>query len=1374
MRMGIAALLIVYCASYAGAETLFFDDFEDGPDSDWNMPNGGWVGENGVLNCVTSCGFGFCNPNLYAGGPDYLDYVVSFDFLITQANTNHGSSVACYIDLTNPVEFDEGTTSGYIIGCGYSPDGNPNNANCGIQRIDNSATPYLAEATGPEFWIEPGILYHMKIGREGNNLGIKKWTDGDPEPEWMLVATDDTYHGGYWMPTFWNQLGWIDNFLVEGSAPAQLNFGDITASSGLAGWSSAGSLSWMDFNDDGYGDLLGASQAGTPFLYLNDGSGVFTGQSQLLGSINQYSEYQIQPGDYDNDGDWDLLAFRGTSPEGHCRLWENRGGEYFDVTPPVLADLGRAYATFVDLDGDGHLEIITTSMLGQLNVPIHVLKLSENGDWAVQQVVESAPGMYGYAASMACGDLDDDGRTDVLAVTQTWGIGFNLFPMAVLRNDEESGLVPVANSGLGPMPEFPISFIDYDNDGDLDVHGGTTDYVQNGPEQVWLWRNDGGWSFTDVSQPGMHSPGSNYYCGAKVADPDRDGDWDYYQDIGAWTYSRFFANEDGLFVDRTLDVGLPMAGNGDSNAYGLWADIDGDHTDDLIISANRNTSGIWMMKTVNDSPNNWLEIAPQATVSNSGLFGVNVKVYLSDRVLRRFFVENDPVNYQNMMGVARFGLGNHTTADSVTVTWPSGFVSRVYGVLANQKIIVDEPPKPAVPEGVLFFDDFEDGADSAWNMPDGGWVGGNGVLYCVTSCGFGTCNPNLYAGGPGYLDYVVSFDFLITQANTYHGSSVACYIDLTNPIEFDEGTTSGYIIGGGWSSDGNPNNAVGGIQRIDNSTVVDLVLANGPQYWIEPGTLYHMKVGRNGGNLAIKKWTDGEPEPDWMLSVADDTYHGGYWMPTFWNQLGWIDNFLVEGPGAFRVRVEDVPDDEGGVLEASWTKHRDDSSSALHPVTSYEVQKLANAWEMVASIAAAEADSYTVQISTPDVYTIGQPEPFSAYRVVAQTDDPGVFFASAVDSAYSIDNLPPSRPQAQLTESGGYVVITWPTPEIPDFSEACIYRGTSSDFIPEEPFVCTEGGGYPDAISVLFYYTVQFSDIHGNVSEFSDIVSLLTAEPQYDEDFNDGVAEDFEVVSGNWEVINGQYHCYNSQAGVKHITTVGEATWSDYRFACDIQVTGAPEQEFLFRYQSPGDWYLFGVLPSPYNTAVLWKSVGGLQYLLAQVNNVVNAPNQLRHLAVEVQGATISAYFDGQLLLTYEDTDQPFLTGKVGLDAFADSSVGWQHAYFDNVSVEAIGTATAVPSPVFEQSTLQSYPNPFNPQTRIAFSLPTPGKVSLAVFDMRGRLVRTLVDDSLAAGAHTVTWDGRDAVGASMPSGTYFCRLTSPWGVETRKMGLIR
>jgi hypothetical protein len=87
---------------------------------------------------------------------------------------------------------------------------------------------------------------------------------------------------------------------------------------------------------------------------------------------------------------------------------------------------------------------------------------------------------------------------------------------------------------------------------------------------------------------------------------------------------------------------------------------------------------------------------------------------------------------------------------------------------------------------------------------------------------------------------------------------------------------------------------------------------------------------------------------------------------------------------------------------------------------------------------------------------------------------------------------------------------------------------------------------------------------------------------------------------------------------------------------------------------------------------------------------------------------------------------------------------------------------------------LQNRPNPFNPSTRIVFELPAPASLSLRVFDLQGRLVRTLVSGPLPGGIHEVTWGGRDDAGRPVSSGVYYYRLEHPDRVETRKMILLR
>ena len=87
----------------------------------------------------------------------------------------------------------------------------------------------------------------------------------------------------------------------------------------------------------------------------------------------------------------------------------------------------------------------------------------------------------------------------------------------------------------------------------------------------------------------------------------------------------------------------------------------------------------------------------------------------------------------------------------------------------------------------------------------------------------------------------------------------------------------------------------------------------------------------------------------------------------------------------------------------------------------------------------------------------------------------------------------------------------------------------------------------------------------------------------------------------------------------------------------------------------------------------------------------------------------------------------------------------------------------------------QNVPNPFNPATEIAFTVPEGGaSVSLRVYDLTGRLVRTLVDGHEPAGTRTVTWHGRDDRGQPLASGTYVYQLTAPAFSEVRTMVLLK
>ena len=86
----------------------------------------------------------------------------------------------------------------------------------------------------------------------------------------------------------------------------------------------------------------------------------------------------------------------------------------------------------------------------------------------------------------------------------------------------------------------------------------------------------------------------------------------------------------------------------------------------------------------------------------------------------------------------------------------------------------------------------------------------------------------------------------------------------------------------------------------------------------------------------------------------------------------------------------------------------------------------------------------------------------------------------------------------------------------------------------------------------------------------------------------------------------------------------------------------------------------------------------------------------------------------------------------------------------------------------------QNMPNPFNPSTEIKFALQSSGRVDLKVFEVGGRLVRTLLAGNLDSGDHRVVWDGRDSSGRPVGSGVYLYRLSAGGEVRSRTMVLIK
>ncbi|MCD6176397.1 MAG: T9SS type A sorting domain-containing protein, partial [Candidatus Cloacimonetes bacterium] len=119
-------------------------------------------------------------------------------------------------------------------------------------------------------------------------------------------------------------------------------------------------------------------------------------------------------------------------------------------------------------------------------------------------------------------------------------------------------------------------------------------------------------------------------------------------------------------------------------------------------------------------------------------------------------------------------------------------------------------------------------------------------------------------------------------------------------------------------------------------------------------------------------------------------------------------------------------------------------------------------------------------------------------------------------------------------------------------------------------------------------------------------------------------------------------------------------------------------------------------------------------------------------------------------------------------------SGGYQSALSADAVIEHIQTnADGITIPVVTELT-GNYPNPFNPTTTISFSIKEAGFVSIDIYNMKGQLVKTLVNEQLDAAYYNITWNGKDNSNKTISSGVYFYKMRSSNYTATKKMILMK
>jgi plastocyanin len=162
---------------------------------------------------------------------------------------------------------------------------------------------------------------------------------------------------------------------------------------------------------------------------------------------------------------------------------------------------------------------------------------------------------------------------------------------------------------------------------------------------------------------------------------------------------------------------------------------------------------------------------------------------------------------------------------------------------------------------------------------------------------------------------------------------------------------------------------------------------------------------------------------------------------------------------------------------------------------------------------------------------------------------------------------------------------------------------------------------------------------------------------------------------------------------------------------------------------------------------VIWTNSGGLHNVIADDNSFTS-------------GAVSSSAW------VYEHTfnsvgNNPYYCSAHG----APGGVGMSGV----VIVENATDVTDDNNSVFKFNLIQNFPNPFNPSTKISYTIPERGNVSLKVFNLLGSQVAELVNGEIEAGSYDITFNA-----SNLPTGTYFYRLQTSSYVETKKMILLK
>ncbi len=537
------------------------------------------------------------------------------------------------------------------------------------------------------------------------HMAYGDYPDGVPEPYLIPPATFESDYAIPRYPDVGPSLG-VDTFNLAGGCVAD------------------------DFDGDGFLDIVTSTcdPEGPLTYYRNSGTGTFEDRSAASRLDDQLGGLNMIGGDYDNDGDVDLLVLRGgwLFDDGQIRkslLRNNGDGTWSDVTRAAgMADPPRPTqtATWGDFDNDGDLDLFvgnesrleTGPPVGDYPCQLY----DNNGDGTFTEVARAA-GVRNdrFCKGVTAGDYDNDGDLDLYLS--------NNGPNRLYRNNADGTFTDVAPQAGVTEPSgrsFATWFFDYDNDGWLDLWVGAFDATvddvaadslglpRKGSDPR-LYRNNRDGSFANVTAE-MGLAHAWLPMGANFGDLDNDGFLDFYLGTGDPDFQTLMPNvmlrNDGgrRFQDVTTAGGFGHLQKGHGVAF---ADLDNDGDQDIYHQLGGFYPGDTFANALflNPGPSNhFLYVKLVGTRSNRSGAGARIKVEVETESGGRREIHRAAGSVSSFGGSPlrqEIGLGDARRIASLEIFWPASGTRQVISDVPLDALITVTEGAPAFETGRL-------------------------------------------------------------------------------------------------------------------------------------------------------------------------------------------------------------------------------------------------------------------------------------------------------------------------------------------------------------------------------------------------------------------------------------------------------------------------------------------------------------------------------------------------------------------------------------------------------------------------------------------------------------------------------------------------